>query len=592
MGIQPEAVQGQTALVVEAAPSDGQRAGYAPPAATPPPVITPAPVMPGRYRRILFFFGSVVLRVAVLDIFLSRIGLRGLSRRGRSARYRRMAVEFRRLAIQMGGVLIKIGQFLSARLDVLPEEIINELSGLQDEVPAERFDDVQRLAETELGAALGMRFEAFDRTPMAAASLGQAHRARLHDGNGNAVPVVVKIQRPGIERLIATDLAALHVVGGWLMRYEPIRRRADVPALLAEFTRVLYEELDYIAEGHNAERFAANFRARPGVLVPGVIWSHTTRRVLTLEDVSAIKISDYDAITAAGVDRREVALRLFDTYLKQIFEDGFFHADPHPGNLFVHPNNGAGWGLAFIDFGMVGHVPDNLRQGLREAAIAVATQDGGRLVRSYQRLGVLLPGVDVALLERASTRAFSEFWGRSMGELRSISPRQMRQFTGEFRELMYNMPFQIPQDLIWLGRTVAILSGMCTGLDPDFNLWTNLEPYARKLVAEETTGANLSYWLGELGTLAQGLIGLPRQTGTVLSRIERGDISVNVPDLADRVERLEGTVRQMMGGVVFAAMLLGGVQLMLANQAVFGETLLGGSALALIWMVAGGRRRR
>jgi predicted unusual protein kinase regulating ubiquinone biosynthesis (AarF/ABC1/UbiB family) len=328
------------------------------------------------------------------------------------------------------------------------------------------------------------------------------------------------------------------------------------------------------------------------VIIPAVEWSHTTRRVLTLEDVSAIKIGDYDAITAAGVDRAEVARRLFDTYLEQIFEDGFFHADPHPGNLFVFPaTDDGGWRLAFIDFGMVGRVPDNLREGLREAAIAVATQDGGRLVRSYQLLGALLPGADVALLEKASSRAFSEFWGRSMGELRKIGPREMHRFVGEFRELMYNMPFQVPQDLIWLGRTVAILSGMCTGLDPDFNLWTNLEPYARKLVAEETTGGGLNYWLGELGTLAQGLIGLPRQTGAVLSKMERGDLTVNVPDIASRVERLEGAVRNMMGGVMFAAMLLGGVQLILANQQPLGDVLLGGSALALIWVIAAGRKR-
>ena len=150
-------------------------------------------------------------------------------------------------------------------------------------------------------------------------------------------PVVVKVQRPNIEKIIATDLAAIRTVGGWIKRYPPIRKRANIPGLITEFTRVLYEEIDYLAEGKNAEIFAANFSNDPGVLVPKVIWTHTTKRVLTLEDVRAIKITDYDEITAAGISRSEVAGRLLNTYLKQIFEDGFFHADPHPGNLFVKP---------------------------------------------------------------------------------------------------------------------------------------------------------------------------------------------------------------------------------------------------------------
>jgi predicted unusual protein kinase regulating ubiquinone biosynthesis (AarF/ABC1/UbiB family) len=252
----------------------------------------------------------------------------------------------------MGGVLIKVGQFLSARVDVLPPEFTAELEGLQDEVPAEDFQAVRKVAEAELGAPLSQRYETFDETPLAAASLGQVHRARLLPSAISApngvrdeacqtqpatAEVVVKIQRPDIEEIIATDLSALRTVGKWLDRYRPIRKRADVPALLAEFTRILYEEIDYLAEGRNAETFAANFADWPGVRVPQVIWTHTTRRVLTLENVWAIKITDYDAIARAGVKRAEVASRLLDTYLKQIFEDGFFHADPHPGNLFVQP---------------------------------------------------------------------------------------------------------------------------------------------------------------------------------------------------------------------------------------------------------------
>jgi len=202
-------------------------------------------VIASRYRRIVFFFARVVASLIFWELVLPRVGLRGWSKRTRSERLRRIAVRFRALAIQMGGVLIKVGQFLSSRLDVMPEEITSELADLQDEVPPEKFADIRRVAEAELGAPLGERFAEFDERPLAAASLGQAHRARLHpqtfgvSENPEGLTVVVKVQRLNIELLIATDLAALRTVGNWLRRYPPIRRRADVPALLAEFTRTL-----------------------------------------------------------------------------------------------------------------------------------------------------------------------------------------------------------------------------------------------------------------------------------------------------------------------------------------------------------------
>ena len=442
-----------------------------------------------RYRRIVLFFARVAVSLIVWELTLPRLGFRRYAKRTRSGRLRRIAADFRALAIEMGGVLIKVGQFLSSRLDVLPEEITTELAQLQDEVPPETFADIRRVVEADLGAPLAERFAAFEEEPLAAASLGQVHRARLEsagqDAPGEEEPrreetdgpltdVVVKVLRPEIETVVATDLAALRTVGRWLHRYPPIRRRADVPALLDEFAHILYEEIDYLAEGRNAETFAANFEGRPGVLVPRVVWTHTTKRVLTLEDVYGIKITDYDAITAAGVDRVEVAQRLLDTYLRQIFDDGFFHADPHPGNLFVsagETGGEAGWQLTFVDFGMVGRVPPNLRAGLREAVIAVGTRDAARVVKSYQLLGVLLPHANLALLEKAEAQAFERFWGKSIAELREISFEEMHEFAIEFRELMYTMPFQIPQDLILLGRALAILSGMCTGLNPGFNVW-------------------------------------------------------------------------------------------------------------------------
>jgi len=546
-----------------------------------------------RYRRIMAFFARTTISFIFWELVLPRLGLRWLTRRTRPARYHQTAAQFRALAIRMGGVMIKVGQFLSSRLDVLPPEITDELSGLQDEVPPEDFQDIRLIAEAELGASLEEKFEFFDPAPMAAASLGQVHRARLCQRDSASQPfcdVVLKVQRPHIEQLIEVDLSALRRVGGWLEKYRPIRQRVDVRALIEEFATTIHEEIDYLAEGHNAETFSANFADHPRVHVPRVVWDHTTRRVLTLEDVFAIKITDYEAISAAGIERGEVARQLLDTYLKQIFEDGFVHADPHPGNLFVTPlrarteDGKTDWKLTFVDFGMVARVPTNLRDGLRELVISIGTRDAARLVRSYQTLDVLLPSADLKLIEQAEAQAFDIFWGKSMSELRKISHKEMLRFANQFRELMYTMPFQLPQNLLMLGRTVAILSGMCTGLDADFNLWTNLAPYAQKLVAEEA-GSNWRVWLDEAGEVLKTLIAIPSQAGRVLAQMERGDLLVQAPQINRQLTYLEKAIYRLIGSLLFVSLMLGGVLLYNAGNGLFAGIMLAGSALVLLWTI-------
>ena len=503
--------------------------------------------------------------------------------------------------------MIKVGQFLSARVDVLPKEITDELEGLQDEVPPERFGDILHVVEAEYGVPLFEKFTDFEEQPLAAASLGQVHRAKLNlnsvvsDEDGaiqevdRIVDVVVKVQRPNIENIIATDLAALRTVGKWLKRYRPIRMRADIPALLAEFTRVIYEEIDYLAEGRNAEVFAANFESDAWVKVPAVIWTHTTRRTLTLENVLAIKITDYDAITSSGIDRSEVASRLLDTYLRQIFEDGFFHADPHPGNLFVSPKGdeeiGAQvpWQLTFVDFGMVGRVPPLTQAGLRELIIGVGTKNAARVVKAYQMLGVLLPGADLELLEKMEAKAFEQFWGKSMSELRQISVQQMHEFTSEFREVLYSMPFQVPQDFIFLGRCVGILSGMCTGLDPHFNVWAHLAPFAQKLIVEEAR-VGWDFWWDEFKKQVKVVLSVPIKMDAILSKMERGDIAVRTPEVIHRITALNWSVRKLTGAFLFTALLFSGTQFYLAGRSPWGEILLLGAGVCLLWVLFFGRR--
>ncbi len=552
-----------------------------------------------RYRHIVAFFARITAGFIWWEIVVPRLGLRSATERTRPRRTRRAAARFRALAVSMGGLMIKVGQFLSARLDVLPAEVTDELSGLQDEVPPADLASIRALAEAELGGPLAEVFARFEDEPLAAASLGQAHRAVLLPSDADQCGfenVVVKVQRPDIARIVDVDLSALRRVGRWLTHYRPISTRADVPALVEEFAHTTLEEIDYRQEARNAGHFEEAFADDPGIRVPQVVWERSTTRVLTLEDVSAIRLGDHEAISDAGIDRGEVARRLVGAYLQQIVDDGVFHADPHPGNLFVEPLDASGHGaeagqfrLTFVDFGMVGRVPENLRQGLREALVAVATQDAARLVSAFRSLDVLIPGADQRGLELAAAQVFDRFGGMSMESLQSVSHEEMMSFGLQFRDLMVAMPFQLPENLLLLGRCVAMLSGQCTGLDPSFNLWQELTPYANDLISDETADPWTTLRTEGTKVLRQ-VTRLPARVDRVMTTVERGELAVRTPMLDLRIGRLERTLQRMMWAIVFAGLVVAGA-LLHASEPVWGTVLLVASALPLGGVMFPRRRR-
>ncbi|HEY8019977.1 MAG TPA: AarF/UbiB family protein [Thermoanaerobaculia bacterium] len=531
-----------------------------------------------RYRKLRRFVARTFLHVLWWDIVLAAPPLARF-RRPAHERWRGIARRYRALAIDMGGVLIKLGQFLSVRVDLLPADVIRELSGLQDEVPPGPFASIVRQLEEDFGRPLAGCFAAIDPQPVGAASLAQVHRARLLGGE----EVVVKVLRPGIDVLVETDLVAAALALRLLRFSRRVRRRVDLERVEREFRTTTQNELDLAAEGRNAERFAADFAGDESVRVPRVFWEASARRTLTLEDVGYLKIADLPALERAGIDRREVARALYRAYMQQIFVHHFVHADPHPGNLFVAPlpaageasfapgdpvpfREGRGFALVFVDFGMVAAIPEHLRRALREYVIALGTRDAAGMVQAYLAAGVLLPGADLGRLEQAHRALFDRFWGVSLGQLREVAFSEAGYFLREYRDLLYEAPFQVQVDLLFVSRAVGLLSGMATTLDAEFDPWAETIPFAERLAAEEVEGLRRGWreWLGEGLLQGRALLGLPRRLEDLLARAERGELTVQsalTPEAKRTIQHLERSAHRLAWTVLAAALLIGAVLL-------------------------------
>lgn len=553
------------------------------------------PALRARYRRIMRFAARALVQAWWFELVLPRFGLARLAARGRIRRLQRLSRRFHDLAADLGGLMIKVGQFLSSRLDVLPPEITRELEGLQDEVAPEPFSAIVAQAERELGIPLDRAYAFVDPTPIAAASLGQAHRARLSPGIAADLgfeEVVIKVLRPGIEQIVEVDLAALRRVGRWLSRVRLVNRRTDAPALVEEFATTSLEEIDYVHEAINVERFAADFADDPRVGTPVVVWERSARRLLTLSDVTAIKITDIAALQAAGIDPNAVAAELARATFEQIFVAGFFHADPHPGNIFVTPAAGGdpgGFALTFIDFGMMGEIDDELRDGLRQFIFAVAARDARGWVAATQRLGVLLPSADTVELERAITALFDRFGGMGVAELTRIDPRELEAFARQFSEVIRTLPFQLPESFLLLIRTISLISGVTSALNRDFNMWDAVDPFARTLL--NGGGASTARSLGrEAVSILSALARLPQRVDALATRIDRGELAVRSPEIEQRLRVIDGSVRRTTSAILAAGLLIAGA-LLRPDDEVLGTMLLIASVLPALHVIAPWRMR-
>ncbi len=474
----------------------------------------------------------------------------GHSAERQAVRQRRRARWLTAEFLALGSAFIKLGQLLSARPDVLPAEVVEELAHLQDRVPAFPFAVVESILASELGER---RVEIIDLEvePLGSASLAQVHRASLRSGR----QVVFKVQRPGLERLFRLDLEVLQQVAAAVQRHPRWGVGRDWVGIAKECRRVLLRELDFRLEAEHAARFRQQFLDDPAIRIPAVVWELSSRRVLCLDYVPGIKITDRPALLQAGIDPAAVAEKGAASYLQQLVRFGFFHADPHPGNLAV----AADGALIYYDFGMMGQLSERLRSRIGRMVRAAAGRDASALVAELQQAGVLAAGIDPGPVRRLVRLMLNE------ALTPPFSANVLEKLSGDLYDLVYGQPFRLPAELIFVMRALSTFEGVGRSLDPGFSLVSIARPYLLPLMTASGNGPNelfneISRQAAEVGSRA---LGIPRRLDESLSRIEQGDLQVQIrAGETDRLLRRLALAQQsasqsfLLGGLAVAAALL------------------------------------
>lgn len=468
------------------------------PSGSPPIDIPPTPVGEQIYlRRRALRILWVAFRI-FFSYFIYKLGSLYVPRmkavEWKEALHRKNALRMQKAALTLKGLLIKVGQFMSARVDLLPDAYTQTLSLLQDQVPPAPYSTIRTRFIQEFSVPPETLFETFNEIPLASASLGQVHEATLRE---DGMRVAVKVQYPEIEQIVEIDLRAIRWIV-WVLQKVMTNIRFDI--LYTEFSKIVHKELDYFVEARQAEQFHKNFGSDPRIVVPKVLWNYTTGRILTLEFVEGIKISRTEEIRRAGIDTKAVATLLVESYMKQILQHRFFHGDPHPGNLFVQP----GPRLVFVDFGLMQQIDTGVHRGMEKMMIAIIDREITGIARALLDLGFIARTERMEDIENV-VRFF-------MDRYRDISPRAFKRITltqiaQDLETLFHVYPsLQVPNHFILVGRTAGMLNGLCSQLDPDLNIIEIAEPYAKKFVGSPD-------WAGEILSrgkeIAIALIELP-----------------------------------------------------------------------------------
>lgn len=428
--------------------------------------------------------------------------------------YRKQARYFTETATELGGLLIKLGQFFSSRVDVLPEEYTSELSKLQDAVKPVATEAIIQRIEEEYNCDINTIFKNFSRVPVASASLGQVHTAETKEHKN----VAVKILRPGIEKIIRIDFDALRFVVNFAKRYPKINAAVDLEQIYKEFVETTLDELDYTKEGRNADTFRANFSADERFYVPQIYWEYTTQRVLTMEFIEGYKVNDYEALERAGLDRERLADTLIAAFVQQLLQDSFFHADPHPGNLLVKEDGT----LVFLDFGMMGRIKKDMREELVAFVMAIFKKDADEMIAVFEHLGFLRPHANKTTLSKSLKLILATVF-----EDPNLKTINSEEFLLELREFMYSQPFQLPAQTLFLGKALLTIMGICNGLNPKLDLVKTLRPYAEDLLSgEKTENSKQGFILDQAKKTLTEVITLPEKLNRFLTGLELGDVRI------------------------------------------------------------------
>jgi ubiquinone biosynthesis protein len=500
-----------------------------------------------------------------------------------------MAVHLRRALEELGPTFVKLGQLLSTRSELLPPIYVAELARLQDSLTPVPAELVRAVLEAELGGPVEDTFSHFEDVPLATASIGQAHAAALLDGT----EVVVKIRRPGAVEQVAVDLEIMHNLAVRADRYWEEASDYDVVGLTDEFARSLRAELNYLTEARNTERFAENFRDSPDVEIPTVHWAASTSRVLTMQRLRGRKVSDLEGLDADGIDRPALAARATGIIAQMIFDDGFFHADPHPGNLFIEPQGRIG----LIDFGMVGELDAELRDRLGTLLLALIRKDPHRIAIAIERMSSGVGDVDVRRLSRDLQPIVALYDGQTLGEVK------IGRLVSELLAVLRHHHLQLPHPISLVLRMVLMTEGMGVALDPHFSLGATLGPYAQRLIANRYSPAAIAQQLTSAGSDALEILGqLPTQLRQLQKVLDEGgpELHLRTAELEPMLDRFDTVSKRVVFGALTAALVHGVLRLPLDQTrqrraaVVRGVTVGAGAALAAYygWAAGRGRARR
>ncbi|GMY11266.1 protein ACTIVITY OF BC1 COMPLEX KINASE 8, chloroplastic [Fagus crenata] len=533
-------------------------------------------------QRTLEIWGSVITFIFKAWLNNQKFSYRGgMTEEKKALRRKALAKWLKESILRLGPTFIKIGQQFSTRVDILAQEYVDQLSELQDQVPPFPSETAVSIVEEELGAPVNAIFDRFDYEPIAAASLGQVHRARL-----KGQEVVIKVQRPGLKDLFDIDLKNLRVISEYLQKFDPKSDGAkrDWVAIYDECANVLYQEIDYTKEAANAELFASNFKNMDYMKVPSIFWEYTTPQVLTMEYVPGIKINKIKALDELGVDRKRLGRYAVESYLEQILSHGFFHADPHPGNIAVDDVNGGR--LIFYDFGMMGSISPNIREGLLETFYGVYEKDPDKVLQAMIQMGVLVPTGDMTAVRRtaqfflnsfeerlAAQRKEKEMMATELGfkkplskEERIMKKKQRLAAIGEdLLAIAADQPFRFPATFTFVVRAFSVLDGIGKGLDPRFDITEIAKPYAMELLRFREAGVEVivkdlrKRWDRQ----SRAFYNLIRQADRVeklaeiIQRLEQGDLKLRVRTLeSERAFQRVAAVQRTVGNAVAAGSLI------------------------------------